>query len=111
MSRDQTRFYIPQTQLWNWEHVSPLFVKLQLERARQSYRDTEQVLVNVEADLENINREILSEWAQGSIQVMRAFEARYKEVRRENKRVMYCRKLLREVMDKMIHFLENTGNV
>jgi len=101
MSRDQTRFYIPQVRMWNWKLVSPAFVKLQYQRAAQSYRETDQALYNLEQDLEKINQEIKGQWAQGSVQVMRAFESRYKEVRAENKRIAYVRVKLREAMDQM----------
>lgn len=107
MPREQTRFYIPQVRMWKWELVSPLYVKLQLERAQQSYRETDQALYNLQEDLEKINQEILGKWAIGSVQVMRAFEARYKEVRAENKRISYVRMQLREVIDEMLKHLNN----
>ncbi len=100
------QFYIPNISMWNWQLISPNYVKLQLERAQLSYRETDDALRNLETDLQNINQEILSKWATGSATVMRAFEARYKEVRMENKRIMYVRLKLREVIDRMNSHLE-----
>ena len=95
------QFYIPNIAMWNWRLVSKGFVELQLSRAQASYRETDDALLNLEADLEKINQEIRGKWATGSANVMRAFEARYKEVRAENKRVMYVRLKLREAIDRM----------
>lgn len=105
MSRTR-QFYIPNVSMWNWSLVSPSFVKLQLERAQLSYRETDDALNNLETEIQNINKEIRAKWATASATTMRAFEARYKEVRAENKRISYVRLKLREVIDRMKNHLE-----
>ena len=106
----QTNFYIPQWRMWNWKLISPIFVSVQLERSRQSYRETDNALALLDNDVRNIEQEIRSKWASANVQVMRAFEARLKEVARERKRINFVRLGLREAIDAMLeHFPEEAN--
>lgn len=105
-------FYIPQWRMWNWRLISPVFVSVQLERSRQAYRETDNALANLDGDIAKIEQEIRGQWESANVQVMRAFEARLKEVARERKRINFVRLRLREAIDAMLeHFpqLEKVG--
>jgi uncharacterized Zn finger protein len=100
MARTAT-FYIPNIAMWNWRLVSPAFVKVQMERAKLSMAETDNALDILDADVMKIQQEIKGVWANASVQMMRAFEDRLKEVGRERKRIMFVRMRLREVIDRM----------
>lgn len=102
-----TLFYIPQWRMWNWKTVSPVFVSLQLSRARRSYRETEGALLILDSDVTKIQQEIRGVWANANVQMMRAFLARLKEIQKERKRVNFVRIKLRESIEAMLeHFPE-----
>jgi len=103
----QQNFYIPQWRMWNWKLISPVFVSLQLSRSRQSYRETENALAQLDDDVSKIEQEIRGVWASANVQMMRGFEYRLKEVGKERKRINFVRVKLREAIDAMLqHFPE-----
>ena len=99
-------FYVPNVAMWNWRLISAGFVRIQLDRANRSYSETDNALVQLDADVDKIEQEIRGKWASANVQVMRAFEARLKEVGAERKRIHYVRTKLRTVIDRMRSHLE-----
>lgn len=94
-------FYIPRIDLWNWRLISFTFVDVQLKRAQESYAQTDNALAILDEDVSKIEQEIKGVWATANVQMMRAFQARLKEVGAERKRIGYVRLKLRGVIDRM----------
>lgn len=94
--------YVPRPNDWNWKAISQTFVELQLAKGRKSYVVLDQDLALLNDDMHKIELEIRAKWAEASVQVMRAFEARAKEIRRERKRIAYLQLLLRQSIDQIL---------
>lgn len=99
------QFYVPDTTHWNWRLVSPVFVKLQLTRAQDSYVETDKALASIEAEVREIRKRVWEEWETASATRMRQFERQIKDMSPEVKRIHYVRKLLRDRIDEMHEFL------
>lgn len=95
------QFYIPNVSMWNWSLVSPVFVKLQLQRAEQSYKETEDALENIEREIKEIRKQVWAEWGTASANRMRDFARKIVEMNPEVKRIHYVRLKLREVIGEM----------
>ena len=103
------QYWIPATRMWRSDLVSEIFVRLQLARARQTYRDTETDLRNLDEDIRNVQQEIKAKWSTATANVMRAFEQRLRGIGRERGHLMYVRKRLRESIDTMLEIGNKRG--
>lgn len=98
-------FYIPQWHLWNWRLVSPVFISIELTKAKRSLEETDNAMRQLELDVKQVEQEIKAKWAIANVQVMRGFEARLKAIRAERKRIGFVQKRLRDACDAMTEHL------
>jgi hypothetical protein len=99
MTRPQ--FYVPNITFWQWDRLTRTFLDVQRKRVMESWAETENALGYLDSEVDAIELELRSKWASGSVQVMRAFEVRLKEIRSERKRIEGVRFRLRRVLDRM----------
>lgn len=97
----KSNFYVPNVTFWHWERLTRTFIEVQRKQALESFAQTENALAQLDYEVESIGNEIRSKWAGASVNVMRAFEARLKEVRKERRRIEHIRFVLRGVLDRM----------
>jgi hypothetical protein len=96
------QFYIPQTRFWNRKLISESFVRIQLERSRQSYREITSALSLLEEVQHEIHRSILKDWGDANVQTMRSYEAKLRELGKERKTLNYLLMLMRERINDML---------
>ena len=94
-SRD---FYIPNSWAWNHKLVSEVYVNIQKKRAIEEQRHAQGTLDVLDLDVAKIEQELKGRWADGSVQVMRAFQARLKEIGRQRKRIAWVLRRLDGVL-------------
>ena len=100
------QFYVPNLRFINWRVVSRTYIELQLKRAQESYRETDNALALLEERIKTLQAGIRTVWETANANDMREFERKYKEVRQENKRLAFVRLRLREAIDEMLEHLE-----
>lgn len=105
------QFYVPDVTHWNWSLISPVFVRLQLSRAEESFKQTELALSSIDEQIAEINKQIKAEWTTASATRMRQFEHQIKALSPEVRRIHFVRKRLVEVMGEMDIHLAHTRRV
>src|SRR5690348_15835853 len=95
------QFHVPNASMWIWKLVSPVFIRLQLERAQNSYQATENARGQIEPELKSICKEIWREWGTASVNRMHEFMHYPKEMSPEVRPIRIVRLSLRTVIDEM----------
>jgi hypothetical protein len=105
----QRDFYIPNSWAWNHRLVSEVYVNIQKKRAIEEQRHAQGTLDVLDLDVLKIEQEIKGKWADANVQIMRAFQARLKEIGAQRKRVAWVLRRLDGVLVDMEDIAKERG--
>lgn len=102
MRRKKLRlFYIPNIDLWRWERLTDTYLKVQLERVRDSIQQTELTLDALDRRVDDLGEFVRDHSANPPHNFRTLVESEAKAIKEERKRVTGCQERLVLIADRM----------
>lgn len=101
MSKKRRQFYVPNVDFWVWERITDTFLKVQLERCRDSILQTESALNTLDEAVNELQRIVFKEYRTGNTRLKETVETAYAEIRDESKRIIRVQDKLVQVTDRI----------
>lgn len=94
-------FYIPVIDFWRWDQLTDTFLRVQLDRVRGSFSETESLLSTLDERVNELAHVVKNEWSKGTPYLKRQVEDAYAEIKAERKRTLDCQERLVPIIDRI----------